>query len=377
LAAGKYQTGEVVMTRFYVAMTLSVLMVSSLSQAVSAQGISEYGAALGASSATTSAASRGAGSANAATAGLYNSAAGSIMQSTGGGGGGDNGGQGQSGVLRQPGDEDLAPLFKQQFDKEGNAIQVDPRATVLTVGKVSNKLFADAQLKEKQGKLLEAEQLYMRAIRMRNRFWGDSDPAVLKMYMILGHLEMKRGYPDSAEGFFKRALQASLKRYGTGSYENLVYLEALGDSCYAQKKYDEAGNYFKQIHELRDRKLGPANAQTVSAVVKLANAYAHSSEKGYWPDAEELLRNALPVAEQLPNNKPQLIAILDGYHYVLEKEGKNDLADSVLTRLTDLRVPSSSPSPAAAAPAAPAAPVAVKENAPPVPPAATDAKTSK
>jgi hypothetical protein len=130
-----------------------------------------------------------AGASSATLNNLYNSGSGalnSVVNDSGSSSGGTNSGFSGNGIP-----DDLAPLLKEKKDAAGNPIPIDPRVTVLTVGKMANKFFAEAQQKERAGKYSEAEVLYMRAIRLRNRFWGDSDPAVLKMYMLIGKIEMK------------------------------------------------------------------------------------------------------------------------------------------------------------------------------------------
>jgi tetratricopeptide (TPR) repeat protein len=232
--------------------------------------------------------------------------------------------------------DDLAPLFKVDKDQAGNEVEKDPRATVAAAGKIANKLFYDAQQKEKTGHLAEAEQLYLRSIRVRNKFWGDKDPAVVKMYGLLGNLEMKVGHPANAEQFYKRTLQLALAKYGTGSYEIAPQLDALGNAMYAQKKYYDAANYFDQVHQLRERKFGQANPQTIAEAIKLADAYANNEEKGYWPDAEKLLSTNIRFLEANPD-KTQLIKALEMYGRVLSKEGKEAEADKALNRLAELR----------------------------------------
>ena len=194
----------------------------------------------------------------------------------------------------------------------------------------------------------------MHAIGLRIRFWGEKDPAVIRMYMLVGNLEMRKKNPEKAEPFYRRVLQSKLKSSGFGSYDLVDYLEALGNCVYAQKKYPEAANYYQQVREMKDRKMGPSNRETISASVKLANAYSKHPDKSYLPDAEKLLKEDLGYAEKLPDNKQQMIAILDTYQSVLRKEGKDAEADTVLTKLTDLRVPES-PLPSASPPATPGA----------------------
>jgi tetratricopeptide (TPR) repeat protein len=243
--------------------------------------------------------------------------------------------------------DDITPLLKEKLDEAGNPIPIDPRVTVLTVGKMANKFFADAQQKERAGKYKEAELLYMRAIRLRNRFWGDNDPAVLSMYMIVGKLEMKQSRPEGAEPFFKRALQICLKRYGFGSYENVDYLAALGDSLFEQNKFSDACNYYKQVRQLQERKFGAGSERSLASTIKLANAMAHQSDENL-VDAQALLELAMPLLEKFPDNKSLVITGLQTYQFVLNRQGKSAEAAAIAARLDDLC--GTKPAPVAAEP---------------------------
>lgn len=341
---------------FLMAALSSAVVLSSLSVSVMAQGISEYAGALGASSATTGAAGRAAGGHRDSVNNLYGGAAGMLNQVSGSGNASSapsarttqvthfrrkEKGANKALASKSAASDDAAlqNLLKQRYDLAGNEIPLDPRATVLTVGKMANQLFAEGQQKEKAGKLKEAELLYMRAVRMRNRFWGDSDPAVIRLYMLIGNIEMKQKQPEGAEPFFKRALQANLKRHGNGSYELVEYLDALGNSFYAQQKYSDAANYYRQVRTLRERKLGADDQLTLSASIRLAKANAQRGDSSLLPGAEQMLRSTVVTLESRPQSKTQYIAALEGLELVLRNQNKAQEADAMLAKINELKGP--------------------------------------
>ena len=180
-----------------------------------AQGISEMGAVHGMG------ATMGAGlhsNAGAASGGL-NSVYGSINKQLGSAASASGGGGG-------------AP------DTSGDltGLPVDPRLTVMTAGKESNHLYDLAVQKQKAGKNAEAEQLYLRALAVRQSIWGNRDPAVWKIMANVAALKNKRGDYAGAEQWYRVILTAELKHYGAGTYELVPTLEKNGSGNFSAKK---------------------------------------------------------------------------------------------------------------------------------------------
>jgi hypothetical protein len=238
---------------------------------------------------------------------------------------------------------------------DGLPLPPDPHLIVRDAGKQANKLFELGVQKEKAGKLAEAEKYYSESLEVRHRIWGDTDPAVVRLYVILGRLELKLKHYDSAEGLYKRAFTNALKTFGLGSYELTAYLAPLGDAYYADCKYSDAANYYQQVHEMKRRKLGEDNKETVVASLHLARAWVKANDKMYWTDIDHMVKSNIAVAEKSPDMAQQLIALLDVRSELLTEEGKTDDASKVTAQANELRAKQQAAAQAAAPAPAPAA----------------------
>jgi hypothetical protein len=318
----------------------AVLAVVSLATTlpVSAQGISEMGGLNGAAAGLSGGLHSRAGSAGSTLDNLY-SAPGKAL-----------GGYSTGSSSR---------VAQVKLGADGLPLPPDPHLVVRDAGKQANKLYALAVQKEKAGKLLEAEKLYSESLEVRHRIWGDTDPAVVRMYLILGGLELKMKHYESSETLYKRAFKNALKAYGLGSYDLVGYLGPLGDAYYADCKYSDAANYYQQVQEMKHRKLGDDNKETVVASLHLARAWVKTNDRMYWSDTDHLLKTNIAVAEKAPEMAPQLIALLDVRSELLTEQGKTDDAAKNTARADELRAQQQ----AAAAPPSAAADQGTKPDA--------------
>jgi tetratricopeptide (TPR) repeat protein len=246
----------------------------------------------------------------------------------------------------------VAPV---RLGPDGLPLPPDPHLIVRDAGRQANKLFELGVQKEKAGKLAEAEKYYSESLEVRHRIWGDNDPAVVRLYVILGRIELKLKRYDSAETLYKRAFTNALKTFGLGSYELTAYLAPLGDAYYADCKYSDAANYYQQVHEMKRRKLGEDNKETVVAALHLARAWVKANDKMYWTDIDRMAKSNIAVAEKSPDMAQQLIALLDVRSELLTEEGKTDDAAKVTAQADELRAKQQAAAQAAAPAPAPAA----------------------
>jgi tetratricopeptide (TPR) repeat protein len=67
---------------------------------------------------------------------------------------------------------------------------------------------------EKQGKIKEAEQMYIRALHGYEKIWGDEHPSALDTVNNLGNCYAEQGKMEEAEQMYIRALQGYEKSTG-------------------------------------------------------------------------------------------------------------------------------------------------------------------
>lgn len=212
-------------------------------------------------------------------------------------------------------------------------VPVDPRLTVVTAGKESNRLYDLAVQKQKAGKNAEAEQLFLRSAAIRQTIWGNKDPAVWKIMEQIGALKTKRGDFAGAEQWYRVVLTAELKHYGAGTYELVPILEKMGQVSLAQKKYSDAQNYLQQVYTQRARKFGKDNPETVASALDLARAY---SESGDLSSAADLLGKTVD-AKLNDAGSPQMIKLLEAYMAVLKKQNKQEEFTRIESKLNTMK----------------------------------------
>ncbi len=200
----------------------------------------------------------------------------------------------------------------------------------------SNKLYLQAQQKQKAGKLTEAEQLYRQAVMYRERVWGTSDPSVVKIYEIVGDLSRKRNALSETERVYRIVLIAKINRFGAGSYELCPILTKLGQVYLDEKKYKDAVNSYEQIYQLRERKLGAQDPQTIAAALTFANACLQQPETV--GDAADNMRMYSDMLDKGGNSTdPNLLKVLDTYEIALRKQNKPEQADKVQARAAEIK----------------------------------------
>jgi CHAT domain-containing protein/tetratricopeptide (TPR) repeat protein len=98
-----------------------------------------------------------------------------------------------------------------------------------------------------QGKYAEAEKLYLRALRIREKLFGADHPQVATSLHDMAELYLKTGRPARAVPLFERALAIHVQKSGRGSVDTWESLAGLakarddtGDQATAAKLYQEA-----------------------------------------------------------------------------------------------------------------------------------------
>jgi tetratricopeptide (TPR) repeat protein len=284
---------------------LSLLLISvvGLSQPARSQGIGEMGGAYAASSGQTPVLMNSAGSLSgpmgAATKSINSSTSGAAGTSGGGGGSSGSGGHVKSAAPR---DGDEPPT---------------PQQTAKKAAEMSNKAYTLGQAKYKAGDYDSADKLFKEALYYRERIWGAKDPAVPKMYDILGDIARKRSVPAEAEKYYDKSLMTMIKVYGQGEYVLVPALSKLGALYLDTSKFADAVNTYQQIYTLTSRKLGDDSDLTVQAAIHLGKAYIGDED---FRQAANLLRDYATKLDKGPeSNLQQLAAVLDLYQAALQK----------------------------------------------------------
>jgi len=183
----------------------------------------------------------------------------------------------------------------------------------------------------RQGKLADAEPLYLRLSESCARYKGDSSPAYADSLYNLALLYGRQGKVEQARDSLTRAL-AIYQQAGAGSTADDL---ARADCAYGlalinfkRADYSECEANLKTAIGLYDRLCGESSADFTDGISLLSRVYAHDEK---YELAEKLGRRALELDESLRGKGDAAVA---ADHYQLgilaEKQGQlNQAADSL------------------------------------------------
>lgn len=325
------------MRRISFAFSLIVLAGMVRPSASIAQGIGEMGGAYGASSAATH------GLMNSGTSGALTGPMGaatrSINQSTGAAGGATTNyatspAAGSDATTTQG--KTAAASSKGKKNSKGKSSSHDedapptPAQLAKKAGEDSNKAYAEAQAKLAAGDLPNADRLFRQSLYYRESIWGAKDPAVPKIYEILGDIAHKRSAPLEAETCYHKALTNLIKAYGPGDYVMVPVLDKLGNLYLETFKFTDAVNVYQQSYELNNRRLGETNDQTVLSAINLAKSYL--GDESYRQAAQLLRQYWKQLDKGSDSNLAQLSTVLELYQTALQKTNQSELLQQVQAR---------------------------------------------
>lgn len=245
--------------------------------------------------------------------------------------------------------------------------------TVDAYAQASNKLFLDAQKKEKAGALQEAFNMYGQSADLRAHIWGDKDPNIIVIYKKQAQLAMKQGKLPQAETTYRKWLAMLGRKNGPGSPESEPVLTSLADVLEKEKKYGDAAGMWKQLVALELRKsAGDGTCPDVlKSRVKLAKTYLQAKQVF---EAEESLRETIATIDAMPTpNNPALLSALQTLSSLLKGAGRDAEATPIDGRIATLaaNAPQAPPATPPAAATPPSTALTPKN-----PPATTSAPTA-
>lgn len=164
------------------------------------------------------------------------------------------------------------------------------KAAIDQAGNQSLQLWNQGKSLEKAGKLSEAAGAYKKALDIRERIWGISDPAQIQLLTVLGNIYDRQGKSGLAEDSYRKVLKLASRKYGQ---ESGVFCDALANLAgvlFKEKKFGEAASHYKHLALLYDRKYGSASAKTINAVAYQADCLI---EAGSLDQASALLEEKL------------------------------------------------------------------------------------
>jgi tetratricopeptide (TPR) repeat protein len=181
----------------------------------------------------------------------------------------------------------------------------------------------------------EAEKFCMQAMQMLDEA-GKKDIRLVKTYMLMGEVYRWESKFDLAEKFYEQAITVCEKVAGKDHPDMIIPLESLANFyCYTLVDYNKVIPLQERILSIIRKTPGTDNLQLAIKARNLADVYAVS---GLYPQAEPLYKEALAVAEKMPDPSQS-----DQVEYLLSLSGlyqrwkKCELAESFAKRGLSIR----------------------------------------
>ena len=122
-----------------------------------------------------------------------------------------------------------------------------------------------------QGKMKEAEDMYLRALAGKEKAWGPEHTSTLGTVNNLGVLYSDQGKMKEAEDVYLRALAGKEKAWGPEHKQTLDTRYNLGLLYKERSMFGKAVQQFKYVVQGYTKLLGPEHSETVEALNQLEN----------------------------------------------------------------------------------------------------------
>lgn len=192
---------------------------------------------------------------------------------------------------------------------------------------------ADLYLAQKRNK--QAEQLYQRALAIREQVLGSlhSDTAI--SLSNLARFYRHQGKFERAEPLYQRALAIQEQILGFQNASTAMTLYRLAFLYYVQGKYDEAEILYQRSLAIRERVLDPSHPETAMTITNLARLYY---TQGRYEEAEVLYERALSIREQVQGPQhPETASVLNHLARLYFAQGQYKKAEALYKRALSIR----------------------------------------
>jgi tetratricopeptide (TPR) repeat protein len=156
-------------------------------------------------------------------------------------------------------------------------------------------LFDLARVKEAQGNHAEAEDLYQRALEIREKTLGPSNPYVADTLNNLAMVYESRGEYAEALDLYQRVLTIREKALGPSHPDVARALGNLANVYFSQGKYAEAVEFHRHALAIFEKALGPTHPDVAQTLNNLGNVYF---EQGNYAEAVEFQKRALEIRKK-------------------------------------------------------------------------------
>ena len=180
---------------------------------------------------------------------------------------------------------------------------------------------------DSQGKYKEAEELYKKALLIREKILGNEHPDTANIYNNLALLYNSQGKYKEAEELYNKALLINEKVLGKGHPDTATSYNNLAGVYDSQGKYKEAEELYKKALLITENVLGEEHPDTVTSYNNLAVVY---DDQGKYQEAEELYKKALLISGKvLGEEHPSTATSYNNLAGVYDSQGKYKEAEEL------------------------------------------------
>ncbi|KAK3614910.1 hypothetical protein LTR22_027630 [Elasticomyces elasticus] len=160
-----------------------------------------------------------------------------------------------------------------------------------------------------QGKMKDAEDMFLRALRGKEEAWVPKHTSTLETVNNLAVLYYAQGKMQEAEEMYLRALRGFEEARGPKHTSTLSTVNNLAALYYAQGKMHEAEQMYLRALTGMEEALGPKHTSTLDTVYNLGIFY---SDQGRMQEAEEMCARALQGYRNVEGDHEADIEYLQG-----------------------------------------------------------------
>ncbi|CAM9732612.1 unnamed protein product [Ectocarpus sp. 4 AP-2014] len=180
------------------------------------------------------------------------------------------------------------------------------------------------------GRMEQAEELFRRALEIREVKLGVDHPDVAFTLHEFGACASEAGRMEEAEELLRRALAIREERLGVAHPDVARTVNELGVCAFKVGRMEEAEELLRRALEIREVKLGVDHPDVARTLHELGVC---ASKVGRMEEAEELLRRALEIREvKLGVDHPDVASTLHSLGVCACKVGRMEEADELLRR---------------------------------------------
>ncbi|KAK8073318.1 hypothetical protein PG994_004217 [Apiospora phragmitis] len=181
-----------------------------------------------------------------------------------------------------------------------------------------------------QGRLVEAEAMYQRAIQGNEKALGADHTSTLDIVTNLGFLHTSQGRLDEAETMYQRALEGYETALGADHTSTLRIVNHLGLLYVDQGRLDEAETIYRRALQGNEKALGADYTSTLDIVNNLGLLYI---DQGRLDEAETIYRRAIEGYEKaLRANHTSTLRTVTNLGFLHASQGRLDEAETVYRR---------------------------------------------